>query len=186
MMLFRSLVLGLLAALVLVEVGHLHNHMHAAPQAQALPAIVAVAAPLPCASVGAACAPVSAVLSAPVTRPGPWTEAAADSYMVVDITRATVDHYLQASSLAAQARLVPTFRHGQTVGIKIYAVRPDSLFSVIGLRNGDVLETVNSFTVLGQDDYHAWQSALENPPSFLDLGVVRNGEPIRIVVLIHE
>ena len=174
-MLFRSLVLGLLAALVLVEIGHLHTHLHAVPGGMyAPPTIVAVAAP-----------PATNPLT-PTSQPVPWTEPAADTHMVVDITRATVDHYLQSRPLATQARLVPSFRHDRTVGVKIYAVRPDSLFSVIGLRNGDTLETVNSQTVLGEHEYHAWQYALQNPPSFLDLGIMRDGKPIRIVVLIHE
>lgn len=45
--------------------------------------------------------------------------------------------------LLQQARAVPYFKDGRSIGLRLFAVRPDSLFSKLGLRNGDILKNVN-------------------------------------------
>lgn len=45
--------------------------------------------------------------------------------------------------LLQQARAVPYFKDGQSVGLRLFAIRPDSLYSKIGLRNGDILMSIN-------------------------------------------
>ncbi len=45
--------------------------------------------------------------------------------------------------LWTRARLVPNFRDGQTVGFRLYAVRPGSLVARLGIANGDTLLAVN-------------------------------------------
>ncbi|HMO02612.1 MAG TPA: type II secretion system protein N [Oligoflexia bacterium] len=45
--------------------------------------------------------------------------------------------------LLTQARAVPYFKDGRAVGLRLFAIRSDSLFERIGLRNGDILKTIN-------------------------------------------
>ncbi len=45
--------------------------------------------------------------------------------------------------LLTQARAVPYFKDGQSVGLRLFAIRSDSLFSKIGLMNGDILKSIN-------------------------------------------
>ncbi len=45
--------------------------------------------------------------------------------------------------LLQQARAVPYFKNGQSVGLRLFAIRPDSLYTKIGLRNGDILMSIN-------------------------------------------
>ncbi len=45
--------------------------------------------------------------------------------------------------LMTQARVVPSLRGGENQGWKIFAIRPNSIFREIGLRNGDVVQSVN-------------------------------------------
>ncbi len=42
-----------------------------------------------------------------------------------------------------QARMVPNFKDGVVDGFKIFAIRPGSIFSDLGLKNGDVIERIN-------------------------------------------
>ncbi|MBN8549639.1 MAG: type II secretion system protein GspC [Deltaproteobacteria bacterium] len=45
--------------------------------------------------------------------------------------------------LLTQARAVPYFKDGKSVGLRLFAVKPGSLFERIGLKNGDILKTIN-------------------------------------------
>lgn len=45
--------------------------------------------------------------------------------------------------LLTQARAVPYFADGQAVGLRLFAIKSGSLYEKIGLRNGDVLKSVN-------------------------------------------
>ncbi len=42
-----------------------------------------------------------------------------------------------------QARAVPYFENGRTVGFRVFAIKPGSVFEKIGLQNGDVINRVN-------------------------------------------
>jgi len=45
--------------------------------------------------------------------------------------------------LLTQARAVPYFSDGQAVGLRLFAIKSGSLYEKIGLKNGDVLKSVN-------------------------------------------
>lgn len=45
--------------------------------------------------------------------------------------------------LLTQARAVPYFKDGKSIGLRLFAVKPGSLFERIGLRNGDILKGIN-------------------------------------------
>lgn len=47
------------------------------------------------------------------------------------------------NQLILQARVVPNFSGGKIDGFKIFAIKPNSIFRKLGLRNGDVLVSVN-------------------------------------------
>jgi general secretion pathway protein C len=42
-----------------------------------------------------------------------------------------------------QARAVPYFKDGRSVGLRMFAIRTGSIFEKIGLKNGDILKSVN-------------------------------------------
>jgi general secretion pathway protein C len=42
-----------------------------------------------------------------------------------------------------QARAVPFFQDGKTVGFRVFAIKPGSVFEKIGLQNGDIINRVN-------------------------------------------
>lgn len=176
---FGSLSLGFLAAFLFTDIGHLHRcHHHDQGHGPPVVVIAGNAQTSPR-------TPVTVRRSRDRAYPVREIRPAPDPHMIVDITRAAFDHYLERRPLAAQARLVPRLVSGKSIGVKLYSIRPNSLFSVLGLRNGDVLQTVNSMDVLG-DDYPMGLYAVQHASSFLDFGLLRDGVPTRIVVLIHD
>ena len=47
--------------------------------------------------------------------------------------------------VALEGRIVPAFKDGEASGFKLFAIRPDSLFSRIGLHDGDVVKRINGY-----------------------------------------
>lgn len=62
----------------------------------------------------------------------------------VKLPRATADALLaDPAKFGRQARVVPSISFGQPNGLKLYAVRPSSVFARLGLTNGDTIHTIN-------------------------------------------
>lgn len=62
------------------------------------------------------------------------------------IDRGVVDRILEnQSELMRQARIIPEQENGRTVGIRMVGIKPDSLLGVLGMQNGDRLQTINGF-----------------------------------------
>ena len=49
--------------------------------------------------------------------------------------------------LLTQARVVPNFQDGAIDGYKIFAIQPDSVYTQIGLQNGDVIRNINGVEI---------------------------------------
>ncbi len=45
--------------------------------------------------------------------------------------------------LLTQARAVPYFKGGQSVGLRLFAIKTGSLYEKVGLKNGDILKAIN-------------------------------------------
>lgn len=45
--------------------------------------------------------------------------------------------------LLTQARAVPYFKDGRAIGLRLFAIKTGSLYEKVGLRNGDILKTIN-------------------------------------------
>ncbi len=46
-----------------------------------------------------------------------------------------------------QSRIVPYFKDGKAEGFKLFAIRPNSLYQHLGLRNGDIVCKINGKTI---------------------------------------
>jgi general secretion pathway protein C len=63
-----------------------------------------------------------------------------------NIDRGVIDKILEnQADLMRQARIVPEQENGKMVGIRLFGVRPDTLLGVLGMQNGDRLQTINGF-----------------------------------------
>lgn len=74
------------------------------------------------------------------------------------------------SNLLTQARVVPHFKKGKPDGFRIFAIRPNSLFQKIGLKNGDILKRINGLDITTTEDALAAFQSLRNETNLtLDL-----------------
>jgi general secretion pathway protein C len=53
--------------------------------------------------------------------------------------------------LARSARIVPSMKDGQPNGFKLYAIRPGSLYSMLGMFNGDTINAINGNSITTPD-----------------------------------
>ncbi len=49
--------------------------------------------------------------------------------------------------LLSQARAVPYFRNGKSIGMRLFAIRRGSLYEKLGMKNGDIILSVNDTSV---------------------------------------
>src|SRR5262249_7855987 len=57
-----------------------------------------------------------------------------------EVPRTEIDKTLSnLNDVAMQARIVPAFKDGQAQGFKLFSIRPDSIYTKIGIQNGDVI-----------------------------------------------
>jgi general secretion pathway protein C len=69
-------------------------------------------------------------------------EKRSDTDFVID--RSEVDKAMEnLNELFTQIRAVPHFQDGKAAGFRLFAIRHDSLFEKIGLKNGDIITRIN-------------------------------------------
>jgi general secretion pathway protein C len=121
--------------------------------------------------------PVAQANTAPPPNNGSGIRAVSDNEY--EVPRAEIDKTLNnLNDVAMQARIVPAFKDGQAVGFKLFSIRPDSIYSKIGVQNGDVIRRINGF------DLNSPEKALEvyskmKDASRIEIEIERNGAPIR-------
>jgi general secretion pathway protein C len=96
-----------------------------------------------------------------------------------EIPRGEIDKTLaNLNDVAMQARIVPAFKDGVAQGFKLFSIRPDSIYTKIGVQNGDVIKRINGY------DLNSPEKALEiysklKEASRIDIEVERNGANVR-------
>jgi len=75
-------------------------------------------------------------------------------------------------------RILPAYKDGQPEGFKLFAIRPGSLFSLLGMVSGDVVRRINGF------EMNTPANALEaytrlRDANRIDVDLERNGSSIR-------
>lgn len=69
-----------------------------------------------------------------------------------NIQRSLVDKVLaNQGSLMKTARVIPHEEGGRVVGVRLYGIRRTSLLGRLGIRNGDMLRTINGFDMTSPD-----------------------------------
>ena len=96
-----------------------------------------------------------------------------------EVPRSEVDRALaNLNDLAMQARIVPAFKDGQAEGFKLFSIRPDSLYSKIGIVNGDVIKRINGFEMNSPEKALEVYTKLKDA-NRIDIEVDRNGQSLR-------
>ena len=96
------------------------------------------------------------------------------------IARTTLDSVLSnQAALMRAARVVPHEENGQTVGIKLYGIRRNSILGQLGLQNGDMIRTINGFDIASPDKALEAYTRLRSE-SNVSVSVDRRGRPTTI------
>jgi general secretion pathway protein C len=95
------------------------------------------------------------------------------------VPRAEIDRILSnLNDVAMQARIVPAFKDGVAQGFKLFAIRPDSLYAMIGIQDGDVIKRINGYDLdsveKGMELYLKLKEA-----SRIDVELERSGRTVR-------
>jgi len=94
------------------------------------------------------------------------------------VHRSSVDRNLQnMGQLFTQMRAIPDVEDGKTDGFRLSEVVPGSLFSQMGLRDGDVVTSVGGQELNDPTQAIALLNSLRNASS-LNITVMRNGRPV--------
>lgn len=84
--------------------------------------------------------------------PGDMTGVTKLSETEYNVERAEVDRVLaNLNEVATQARIVPSFKNGKANGFKMFSIKPGSIFSKIGMQNGDVIQKINGYEMNSPD-----------------------------------
>jgi general secretion pathway protein C len=130
------------------------------------PPAAPVAAAAPPAAAGD---PLAAELQKGVKKTGEHT---------YEVQRGTVDSLLNnMSALSRAARIVPELKDGRAAGFRLFSVRPDGPFAMIGLQNGDVISSINGLEMNSPDQALMVYTKLKSA-SHLSVGLERNGQKI--------
>ena len=97
-----------------------------------------------------------------------------------NIQRSLVDKALaNQGSLMKTARVIPHDEDGRVVGVKLYGIRRTSLLGRLGIRNGDMLRTINGFDMTSPDTALEAYSRLRSADK-LTLAVKRQNKEMTI------
>lgn len=78
--------------------------------------------------------------------------------------------------LLTQARAVPYFKDGKAQGLRLFAVKAGSFYERLGLKNGDVLKSINGNSLADLSQAMQLLEKLKSERSF-SISVDRNSEP---------
>jgi general secretion pathway protein C len=130
-------------------------------------------APTPAAAAAAPTAPASDPLAAELQKGVKKT-----GEHTYEVQRGTVDSLLNnMSALSRAARIVPELKDGRAAGFRLFSVRPDGPFAMIGLQNGDVISAINGLEMSSPDQALMVYTKLKSA-SHLSVGIERNGQKI--------
>jgi general secretion pathway protein C len=133
------------------------------------------------------------LFEAPAPPPQPVAAAAApnkDDALAVDLSKGikklTENKYeLQRSTLESvlgnmallsrSARIVPEMKDGKAAGFRLFAVRPDGPFAMIGMQNGDIISSINGLEITSPEKALEVYAKLKSA-SHLSLGMERNSQ----------
>ncbi len=117
----------------------------------------------------------------PAASPGPESGIRAVSEHSYEVPETELQQALaRLDVLSTQARVVPAIEDGKPAGFKLAAIRPGSLYTKIGLQNGDVLKRINGLSLDSPERMlEAFTKLREAKHIELDIG--RSGGSVRKV-----
>ena len=126
---------------------------------------------------------VAAAPAAPGAPGGTGIQQTAENEFTVPKTE--VDSALEnMSQLFTQIRAVPHFEGGQSIGFRLFAIRRGSLFDRIGLKNGDIIRSINGNEMTDPSKAMGLLQELRDSNN-LDVEITRNQQPQKLTYSIQ-
>lgn len=97
-----------------------------------------------------------------------------------EIDRATVDRILEAQTELMKARVLPEKEGDRVIGVRLQAIKPGSVLSLIGLQSNDRLETINGFNVGTPEEALTAYARLRAGADRLTVRITRGGKTMNL------
>jgi general secretion pathway protein C len=95
-----------------------------------------------------------------------------------ELQRSTLESVLgNMALLSRSARIVPEMKDGKAAGFRLFAVRPDGPFALIGMQNGDIISSINGLEITSPEKALEVYAKLKSA-SHLSLGMERNSQKV--------
>ena len=95
----------------------------------------------------------------------------------ITVSRKDIQSSLEdINKLMSQVRIRPHFKEGQSDGLSVSRIKGGSIFSKLGLRNGDIVQKINGEPINSPDEVLGLYEKLKSG-SRVSLEVTRRGEP---------
>lgn len=114
-------------------------------------------------------------LPEPPPAPGGASEEAVRVLPEAEVKRALQNLAYHVTQVTVQ----PFFRDGRAAGVRLTRIRPNSFFAKLGIRNGDVVQSVDGSAIRDLRDTLKIHGALKNKKE-LSVEVLRGGQPRRL------
>jgi len=117
-------------------------------------------------------------VAAPNQPANPHIQQVSEGQYTID--RSEVDSALDnMNQLFTQIRAVPHFEGGKSTGFRLFAIRQNSIFDNIGLRNGDIIQNINGTALDDPSTALGLMQGLRNAQQ-LTVTILRNREPVTL------
>ncbi len=84
---------------------------------------------------------------------GKGRSGASGEQTTIRVRRADIERSMKnINTLLSQVRIRPHFKNGEADGLSISRIRPNSIFTKLGLRNGDVVQAIDETPIQSPDD----------------------------------
>jgi general secretion pathway protein C len=93
----------------------------------------------------------------------------------IRVRRADIERSMKnINTLLSQVRIRPHFKNGEADGLSISRIRPNSIFTKLGLRNGDVVQAVDETPIQSPDDILSFYEKIKSG-SKISIQITRRG-----------
>ena len=89
--------------------------------------------------------------------------------------REVEDTLKDMNKVMTQARIIPYIVNNKNQGYRIFSIRPNSIYTKIGLKNGDVIQRVNGIELASPEKAYALFQQLKDEPK-VSLDLLRRGQ----------
>jgi general secretion pathway protein C len=97
------------------------------------------------------------------------------------VDRSAVDRILEAQQEIMKSRLMPDKEGDRIIGMKIFGIKQGSVLGMLGIENGDRLETINGFEVGSPEKMlEAYARIRSGAADKLTVHLTRGGKPINV------